>query len=97
MFVCSLAKNIRTSLGQSQKIEIDKALTLEHYIPNKVFVSPVGHHISCQGIWRLRNAYHLPRDRGLNNLRKTGDHWKKRESPPMAVLGEKYPIRWSHV
>jgi len=34
------AKNIRTSFGQSQKIEIDKALTLEHYTPNKVFVSP---------------------------------------------------------
>src|SRR5262245_8951864 len=34
-------KNIRTSFGQSQKIEIDKALTLEHYIYNKVFVSPL--------------------------------------------------------
>jgi hypothetical protein len=34
------AKNIRTSFGQSQKIEIDKALSLEHYTCNKVFVSP---------------------------------------------------------
>ena len=25
---------------RSQKIEIDKALTLEHYTPNKVFISP---------------------------------------------------------
>jgi hypothetical protein len=33
------AKNIRTSFGQNQKIEIDKALTLEHYTDNRVFVS----------------------------------------------------------
>src|SRR5262245_48328741 len=33
------AKNIRTSFGQSNKIEIDNALTLEHYTDNKVFVS----------------------------------------------------------
>ena len=39
-FLRFTAKNIRTSFGQSQKIEIDKALTLEHYTRNKVFVSP---------------------------------------------------------
>jgi hypothetical protein len=36
------AKNIRTSCGQSQKMEIDKVLTLEHYTCNKVFVSRDG-------------------------------------------------------
>jgi len=34
---------------------------------------------------------------GLNHLRETGGHWKERAIPPMAVLGEQYPIRWSHV
>ena len=32
-------QNIRTCFGHSQKIEIDKALTLEHYTRNNVFVS----------------------------------------------------------
>jgi hypothetical protein len=30
----------RRSFGQSQKIEIDKTLTLDYYTPNRVFVSP---------------------------------------------------------
>src|SRR5215813_7682141 len=32
-------QNIRTSFEQSEKMEIDRILTLEHYIGNKVFVS----------------------------------------------------------
>jgi hypothetical protein len=45
--------------------------------------------LSCAGSERRE----LPRDRGLNKLRQSRSHWKERVSPPMAVLGEPYPIR----
>jgi hypothetical protein len=40
MFVCSLAKTFGHLSDRAKKIKIDKALTLEHYTRNKVFVSP---------------------------------------------------------
>ena len=43
--VTEVDRYIRTSFGQSQKIVIEKALTLEHYIRNKVFVS---HFVTCR-------------------------------------------------
>src|SRR5262245_58617677 len=39
IFVCSLRKTFGHLSDRAKKIEIDKALTLEHYICNKVFVS----------------------------------------------------------
>src|SRR5262249_2316500 len=39
---CSLAKTFGHLADRAKKIEIDKALTLEHYIYNKVFVSRDG-------------------------------------------------------
>jgi hypothetical protein len=42
MFVCSLAKTFGHLSDSDKKVEIDKALTLEHYTGNKVFVSREG-------------------------------------------------------
>src|SRR5262245_60032952 len=42
MFVCLLAKTFGHLSDRAKKIEIYKALTLEHYIYNKVFVSDGG-------------------------------------------------------
>jgi hypothetical protein len=41
MFVCSLVKTFGHLSDTAKKIVIDSVLTLEHYTPNKVFVSPV--------------------------------------------------------
>jgi hypothetical protein len=40
MFVYSLAKTFGHLSDRAKKIQIDKALTLEHYTRNRVFVSP---------------------------------------------------------
>src|SRR5262245_48997005 len=39
IFVCSLRKTFGHLSDRAKKIEIDNALTLEHYTDNKVFVS----------------------------------------------------------
>jgi hypothetical protein len=39
IFVCSLRKTFGHLSDRAKKIEIDKALTLEHYIINNAFVS----------------------------------------------------------
>src|SRR5262245_54103803 len=44
MFVCSLGKTFGHLSDRAKKIEIYKALTLGHYIRNKVFVS---HFVTC--------------------------------------------------
>jgi len=40
VFVCSVQKTFGHLSDRAKKIEIDKALSLEHYTCNKVFVSP---------------------------------------------------------
>jgi len=40
IFVCLLRKTFGHLSDRAKKTEIDKALTLEHYTLNKVFVSP---------------------------------------------------------
>src|SRR5262249_40751638 len=45
MFVCSLGKTFGHLSDRAKKIEIYKALTLGHYIRNKVFVS---HFVTCR-------------------------------------------------
>jgi hypothetical protein len=46
IFVCSRRKTFGHLSDSAKKQVIDAILTLEHYTPNKVFVSPVGQHIS---------------------------------------------------
>jgi hypothetical protein len=46
MFVCSLAKTFGHLSDRAKKQVIDRVLTMEHYICNKVFVSPSSAHMS---------------------------------------------------
>src|SRR5262245_30760431 len=49
MFVCSVGKTFGHLSDRAKKQMIDRVLILEHYTPNKVFVSTVGQRVSCHG------------------------------------------------
>lgn len=44
---------------------------------------------------RFGTQMNCPATSGLAQLRNLNSYWKERTSPPMAVLGGEYPIRWS--